>query len=380
MWFGDCRVERIEFPVDGAPLFFRRGRTKRTGAPVLFLHGGSASCDTFLEPKGCSIFDFLNDRGLDVWLLDWRGSHFVTAQAPGPCNEPCDTVASQDIPRALKYIVETRNKEGHDAPVSVVGHCLGAACLAMAIGAGCVTRAQGLGRIVLSTVGLFYEVTWDGWSKLQDRILDRVADVDPTIRYITPDVSVQQWPQMMEETYQMWPKVWGPPWHADFFRRLAFMYGQAFLVSNLHRHMTQQVVRKQFGAIPFKLYRHATQNSLRGFAASFGAEGKLLPGTSNEDIPDKLAEKYLRIEAFKDLEITLITGAENPLWHRESIDRMAEWLARRGRPATKHVLDGYGHQDLWWGKRSEEDVFPLVLQALQPPTGTEPPIRDDTSR
>jgi hypothetical protein len=217
-------------------------------------------------------------------------------------------------------------------------------------------------------VGLFYEVTWDGWTKLQDRTLDRIADADDTIKFVTPDVRVYTWPDTMEKTYQMWPKIWGPPWDADFFRRLAFMFGQPFLVSNLHDHMTQEVVRKQFGAIPFKLYRHAAQNALRGFAALFGAEGNLNPNTPNEKISSKLAETYLNLEAFSDLKIkiTLITGAENPLWHRESIDRMAEWLARCDRPATKHVLDGYGHQDLWWGKRSWDDVFPLVLEAVRP--------------
>jgi pimeloyl-ACP methyl ester carboxylesterase len=362
-------VERIEFDVDSAPLFFRRGLENRTGAPVLFLHGASASCDTFLEPKGRSIFDFLNkEYGLDVWLLDWRGSHWVTPAAPGACNEPADTVAKRDIPLALDYIREKREYEGYPGPVAIVAHCVGAACLAMAIGAQHVSAAKGLGPVVLSSVGLFYEVTWDGLSKLQDRLLDRLADQNAHVQFITPDQSVAQWPDAMEELYKMWPEVWGPPWKEskknDFFHRLAFMYGQPFLVSNLHPRMTPAVIRTQFGAIPFKLYQHATQNALRGFAAPFGAEGKLDPNTTNEAIPDVLASEYLRLEAFRDLKITLITGADNPLWHRDSIDRMAEWVARRGQPATKHVLDGYGHQDLWWGKRSWEQVFPLILRAV----------------
>ena len=236
----------------------------------------------------------------------------------------------------------------------------------MSIAAGHVTVASGLGPVTFSTVGLFYEVTWDGWGKLQDRILDRLADEDDTIEFITPDQNVARWPEMMENTYRMWPRVWGGPWRVDFFRRLAFMFGQPFLVSNLHERMTQDVVRDQFGALPFKLYRHVAQNALRGFAARFCAEGELDPRTPNEEIPNALGEAYIRLDAFGDLKITLITGAENPLWHRESIDRMAEWLARRGEPATKHVLAGYGHQDLWWGKRSWDEVFPLVLQAVRP--------------
>lgn len=371
----DYPLERYDLLVGKAPLFLRRGRENRDGPAVLFIHGGSASGDTFLEPAGSSIFDFLNtDHKMDVWLLDWRGSHFVTASAPGPCNESADTVAQRDIPEAMKLIRKTRIGENHPGAVAVVGHCMGAACLAMAIGAGYVSADSGLGPVALVGVGLFYEVTWDGWSKLQDRTLDRVADEDRTIPFVTPNVKVRPWPKAMEETYKMWPKVWGPPapWdddNDDFFRRLAFMYGQPFLVSNLHERMTQEVIRAQFGAIPFKLYRHAAQNALRGFAAPFNAEGQLDPTTANDKIASELARQYVRLDAFRDLKITLITGAENPLWHRESIDRMAEWLARRGRPTTKHVLDGYGHQDLWWGNRSKDDVFPLVADAVscQPP-------------
>jgi pimeloyl-ACP methyl ester carboxylesterase len=361
-----CSLDRIDFPVGGAPLFFRRGVEHHDGPPVLFLHGGSASCDTFLEPSGSSIVDFLNGRhGMDVWLLDWRASHFVTELAPAPCNQPADTVAAQDIPLALKFINETREREGRPAPVAVIAHCLGAACLSMAIGAGHVKSSSGLGRIVLVAIGLFYEVTWDGWAKVQDRVLDRIADANAATPFITPDVKVRKWPDIMEQTFELWPEVWGPPWKDDFFRRLAFMFGQPFLVSNLHERMTEDVVRRQFGAIPFELYRHAGQNALRGFAAVVDAEGTLNPNTPNDQIPEEVAREYLRLEAFRDFDVTLMTGAANPLWHRESIDRMAEWLARRGRPATKHVLDGYGHQDLWWGKRSWDEVFPLVYAAVR---------------
>src|SRR5205823_1015732 len=147
------------------------------------------------------------------------------------------------------------------------------ACLAMAMGAKKVPPAD-IDAVVLSSIGLFYEVTWDGWTKVQDRVLERAADADPAYRAISPDATVTPWPDAMERTYALWPATWGPPWKDDFFRRLAFMFGQPFLVSNLHDDMGQEAVRKQFGAIPFKLYRHAAQNALRGFAAPFDAEAR----------------------------------------------------------------------------------------------------------
>ena len=168
--------------------------------------------------------------------------------------------------------------------------------------------------------------------------------------------------------YQLWPKTWGPPWRDpddDFFHRLAFMYGQPFLVSNLHAKIDKAEIRKQFGAIPLELYRHAAQNAWRGFAAKCDPMGDLDPATPNEQIPAVLARTYMNLDAFEPFTITLLTGELNALWHRDSIDLMAEWLSRNPRILfRKHVLDGYGHQDLWWGKNSRADVFRRVLNAV----------------
>jgi hypothetical protein len=126
------------------------------------------------------------------------------------------------------------------------------------------------------------------------------------------------------------------------------------------------VVRKQFGGIPFTFYRQCAQNVLRGFASVLDAEGQLPNGTTNETMNGVLAGPYLQGQKFVPFDrITLLTGAQNPLWHRDSVDKMAEWLRRFRREVPKHVLDGFGHQDLWWGTRSEKIVFPLVRDAVK---------------
>jgi pimeloyl-ACP methyl ester carboxylesterase len=354
----------VTYPLGKGPLFLRRHKEAgRTGKPVLFIHGASAAGDTFLAPPGESVFDYLVEHGLDVWLLDWCGSLHVTAKDPVQANKSVDAAAA-DLPGALEFIHGERQKDGPDKPISVVGHCMGAACFAMAIGAGLVTPAHGVDKVVLSTIGLFYSVTWDGWMKVMDRVLERVRDKQPGVLTIHPGVT--PWPAAFEEVYQMWPKTWGPPWQDEFFHRLAFLYGQPFLVSNLHPKMTEDAVKRQFGAIPFEFYRHAAQNALRGFAIACDAEGNLHPATANDDIPRELARTYLNLDKFVPFSIMLLTGAQNPLWHRDAIDRMGEWLSRnRNIRFTKHVLDGYGHQDLWWGPRSRNDVFPRVLAAVR---------------
>lgn len=116
----------------------------------------------------------------------------------------------------------------------------------------------------------------------------------------------------------------------------------------------------QFGGIPLRMYAQGAQNARRGWAASFRA-----PPTCANLIGKVSLGRFRKLER-----VTLITGAQNQLWHRDSIDRMYEWLLRGASPderrrVTKRVLRGYGHQDLLWGDTAHVDVFPLIEKGLR---------------
>jgi hypothetical protein len=370
-------LDLIDLPIRGGPtLFLRRlrGTTRHERKAVLLVHGASAAGDTFLIPSdgtltapNISLVDFLG-QNFDVWILDWTGSLHVTARQPDEANRSVDDVARTDFSRALETIWERRQGEGapRDDKTSVVAHCMGAACLSMAIGAEWVSsEAQHVDNILLSTIGLFYEVAWDGWTKVQDRVLERCRVQNPP-PVISPTAN-PPWPGPLADVYRLWPRTWGwkPPFDEDFFRRLAFMFGEPFLTPDLAPAVNPDTVRNQFGAIPFTFYRQCAQNVLRSFAGELDAEGQLPAGTTNETMSGVLGQPYLRGDRFRAFpKITLLTGAQNPLWHRDSIDKMGEWLARFRGDVSKFVLEGFGHQDLWWSRRSAEIVFPIVYNAV----------------
>lgn len=355
---------------DGLDLPLRRttvdGKARR---PVLLLHGASASGDTFLVPRGRSLVDFLWQQGFDVFILDWRASRIVTDRDLPPevwKATTCDDVISLDLPAALDRVGTLLHGDGQPAGLSVLAHCMGAATLAMAVAAHTVEQRRArLTRVVFSTIGLFYEVNWDGWAKAHDRTLERLAGSGSDVTTIHPGRT--PWPAPLEAAYALWPRTLGPTCGVEFCRRLAFMYGLPFLHGNLHPEIDHDEIRRQFGGIPLRHYMHAAQNTYRGFAAAFDAEASLPAELADDGIRARLAERYIVHEPFAALEkVTLLGGAQNPLWHRDSTDRMYEWL-RRVLPADrcgKHVLDGYGHQDLWWGPRAWDEVFPLVSGAL----------------
>src|SRR5687768_16975003 len=102
------------------------------GAPVLLLHGASANHRTFTTPDG-GLAKWLAAQGFDPWLLDWRASSLVVDNPDNQRSLAENSVAYNfnraalyDIPRAIHEIrCHTDN-----APVGVLGFCMGAAILA----------------------------------------------------------------------------------------------------------------------------------------------------------------------------------------------------------------------------------------------------------
>ena len=217
-------------------------------------------------------------------------------------------------------------------------------------------------RVVLSTLGLFHVQPWDGLLRASDFILERVTAQDPSVTFIHPNVEAHPWPQQLAEAWELWPKAMLPE-KTEVFRRLAFMFGRIAIWDRLHASMqTDEMMLGQFGAMHMTAYLQAGQMVRRGFADPLNAPERLGRGRKS-----RLREVYLRERlhwsAPRLESVTLITGDENDLWHRDAIDRMGEWLTQIRGPGGvhKHVLRGWAHQDLLWGKPDHErDERPLA--------------------
>lgn len=351
---GNQAVEETITTRDGLQLILGRHPTGGSDAPkhtVLLLHGASAASDTFRIPEGRSLIQFLSARGCDVWTLDWRGSHRV---APNHGSEyekfTLDAAAAEDFPGALDRI---REEVKGTKPVSVFAHCMGAGTFAMAIGAGWIGADQ-VEHVVLSTLGLFYRVPWDGWVKAEDEMLERIRGENPDVTSIDSGASRHPWPDVMEKAYARWPATLLPSKKNDTFRRLSFMFGQPYRPDLLPNDIRgEENLRRQFGEIPLALYIHCCQNVRRGFAARF-------------DDTSGNAAQYMNVEKFRGLKLTLITGSQNELWHPDATHRMYDWLRRalRQDDCRMRIFGGYAHQDLLWGRAAWEEVYPTIAAGL----------------
>ena len=376
---------------------------------VLLLHNGSASSRVFLTPANESksgnrrnwenfvVYEsdsslvswLLFEAGCDVWLLDWRSSFLVTdhfyARYPERKVERykalfnLDQAATVDVPRALATMARELSREGEEThEVYVVGQCLGSAVLAIAIANGVLARfnntmkdrnlsVEGVGH---GTIGLFYDVHFDGHLKTQDflleRIRSRIAMIDPRTENCPNDLFHLD---DLDRVYKNWRNMWATHWSSKagqwdtlssndaFCNRLSFLYGLTFKENNLETGV-HDVLEEHFGGMPIDILIHSVRNIRTGWAGPF------LSGTSMAEV-DQREGHYLSENArahYQDLaRVLLLTGKDNRLWHRSSIDSMYEWLMRgsinRTKSVRKEIKTGYGHQDLLWGPNSKNDVF-----------------------
>lgn len=356
--------------------------------PVLLLHGASAGTNTFTTLEG-GLAASLARQHFDPWLLEWRGSGQLIADRT---NDDAlkhrgglfnfNAAATHDVTCALDEI--HRRTEARE--IAAVGFCMGSGILAESIARGAlnVTGAKyRVDRVVLMTLGLFYETPADGRLKSEERILERLKGtslsnerpfvaLNPRVHAIEDDTTTLEspWPGELNRMYGDWPgrlKSHGDTGRdavTEMCNRLGFLYGTPYyhpnLVPAIHgNRTTEPLLPSRFGGIPLDMFIHAGRNVRRGIATIHDRATSTL---KDRDLVSNDARGH-----FDTLEkVTLITGDRNQLWHRNSIDLMYEWLHRGSRRdrIVKHVIPDYGHQDLLWGTHSRRDVYPMVIEGL----------------
>jgi pimeloyl-ACP methyl ester carboxylesterase len=356
---------------DGCRLELRHHPGARATRPVLIVHGASAGSDTFRIGEKQTIVDYLLKAGFDVWTLDWRASmrcsqNIYRAVGDNPAIFTVDAAASHDVPTAISQM----RADKVAGKIGIIGHCMGGAIVAQGIAQG-VIPATDVENVVITALGLFYRAALDDVLKVEDQVLEQLLAnhqflLHPMKKWASSvckqDPGNGNWDPLLQEPYEIWLNT--PLRHAcniAYCHRISYMFGMPYLPSNIPS-IHADYLPSQFGYIPMQFLLHCAQNLRRGHC------GRFVSNSGGSTLPHDFS--YLNHAAFKGRAVTLITGNLNSLWHRDSIDTMYEWL-RRGRKRDqprklrKYVLNGFGHQDLYWGSDAPEHVFPLIREGLQ---------------
>ena len=334
---------------------------------MLLVPGANSSSDTFLLPFGGLAAHLACEHGWDVWLFDWRASPKVVVpltHRPVPLGGTAaserlryslDVAIAEDLSAALALV---RGQIG-SRPLSVLGHCVGGAAVATATARG-VFSGFGVDRVVLSTLGLFYEVPWRTWIKAEDLLLERLVmpDDQPGCRVIDPK-RPDLWPRGFRHAYERWPQEWLPGGSSpsdDFLKRLSFMVGQPYTRARLEPAIDGAPVESVFGPLHLGLYTHLGQMVRRGFSSRFVADPAARNTAETTD---------LNPAPFRDVHVTLVAAADNGVWHRDALDRMHDWLRRFPYVRSdKHVVPGCNIQELFWGAKTRATTYPMFAEGL----------------
>jgi hypothetical protein len=304
----------------------------------MLVHGVGMRAESF-RPLGIrSLVDVLLDDGWDVWMLNWRGSIDLD-----PMPWTLDDVALNDHPAAVRHVLA----ETGARTLKVIAHCQGSTTIMMAAVAGLVPEVS---TIVSNGVSLHPHVALGSRVKLHV--------VRPLLQSREPyfDIAWGDGPERGPRTLlRNAVRIWHFECGNATCNMASFALGSGHPALWLHSNLTDTThdwLRHEFGKIPMSFYAQ--------LAASHRA-GQLVAIRPRGDLPARYATHAPKTDA----RIALFTGEHNRAFLPSSQKSTFAFL-RRHRPGRQslHVVHGYGHGDMFFGRRAHKDVFPKMLTEL----------------
>ena len=316
-----------------------QGDTAPTRGPVLLVHGAGVRANIFRAPTDTNFVDYLIDAGYDVWLENWRASMDFAA------NEwTLDGAALYDHPRAVETVV----KETGQPQIKAVIHCQGSTSFIMSAIAGLVPQVT---TIVSNAVSLHPVVP----SAARTKLTIATRPVGMITRYIDA-----QWgnrsPGLIAKLITLFVRATHHECNNTVCKYSSFIYGTGSPTLWSHANLndaTHEWVKQEFGFCPITFFRQMDACVERG---------SLVRYTDTPDLPDDFAAYPPETEA----RIAFFAGRNNAYFLPESqIRSYNHFNAYRPDFHSLHIVDGYGHLDMFMGQHAARDVFPQMVAALQ---------------
>jgi hypothetical protein len=318
-----------------------RGEVSPRG-PVLLIHGAGVRSNIFRAPVRENLVERLVREGYDVWLEDWRAS----IELP-PCDWTLDQAALYDHPRAVEKILAETGRERLKAVI----HCQGSTSFTLSALAGLVPQVD---TIVSNAVSLCPVIPAFSRFKLRFTLplLHRLVDnLNPQWGEHAPDWKAQLIRLAALATH--------PERESAVSKLVSFTYGAGRPALWRHENLneaTQDWLRHEFARVPLTFFDQIW-TSVKA--------GHLVPVDGHPELPGDLAAGPLRTDA----RWTFLAGELNRCFLPESQVRAhARFEARQPGRHRLHLIPRYSHLDIFMGQRASEDVFPLILAALQAPS------------
>lgn len=317
-----------------------RGSQEPWRGPVILSPGAGVRANLFRAPEAVNIVDALVADGWDVWLENWRASIDLP-----PNHWDLDQAAVLDHPRAVACIIEKTGAE----TVKALIHCQGSSSFALSAVSGLLPQVD---TIVSNATSLHPVVP--AWSRL--KIIEVVPRIAPLFPYLDPQWGDRRPPRFVERAMVAAVKATHRECDNGACRMISFTYGSGRPALWAHENLsarTHEWLRTEFGAVPITFFQQMS-TSVR--------KGRLMPTGRFSELPADPMSGPPQTDA----RFTLIAGEHNRCFLPESQYRTFSYLDKY-RPGyhRKRTISGYGHLDIFMGRYSARDVFPLILEELK---------------
>jgi hypothetical protein len=308
--------------------------------PVLLGHGTGVRANLFSTPPlRTTLVDALLDAGHDVWLESWRGSIDLDTT-----EYTLDQVAVHDHPALVRAVLE----ETGAGRLKAVMHCQAATSFTMAAFAGLVPQVT---DVVANAVTLFVDLVPASRRRLQLLIPlmgKGMPGLDPQWAIRPPVLRTGAFARIAELARRECDN------HVCAVAN--FTYGPGPDVLWRHENLsdaTHRWISREFGWVPTSFFRQISACAKAGHLVAVD--------DSVRGLPDDFTAAPPRTDA----RFTLLAGAENRCFLPSGQRRTHAWLnARRPGVDTLHVLPGYSHMDVFFGRDAPREVFPRIVEAL----------------
>ncbi len=326
---------------DGLPcnLIHVRGDTPPSKGPVLLVHGAGVRANIFRAPTKLNFVEYLARQGYDIWLENWRASIDLA-----PNLWTLDQAALYDHPEAVKTVVRETGCESLKAVI----HCQGSTSFMMSAVAGLLPQVK---TIVSNAVSLHPIVP------AASIVKSKVAL--PLVKLLTPYLN-PRWgvsaPTFAAKLISLVVRLTHHECRNEVCKQVSFTYGAGFPALWRHENLnedTHEWLKQEFAHVPIRFFDQIMRCVRAGHLVS--VEGK--PG---------LPADFVAQKPQTDARFAFFAGQMNRCFLPESQRKTYDYFnALRTDYHSLYVLPSYGHLDVFIGKHSAEEIFPLLLAELE---------------
>ncbi|KAJ6568346.1 hypothetical protein DFH09DRAFT_983153 [Mycena vulgaris] len=311
--------------------------------PILMIPGASVDDQIFSLPTiPTNTVEYFTSRGYTVYVPTLRFGRTPSSEKGYTAYD-----TRLDVAAAMDFV-----HEQHQSKMYIICHCVGAISTSMGLLDGTL-RTEWIQGLTVSQV--FFKLHFG----LVNAIKGRTSLLPNIYRLLagpwfpmnsTPTGSIVQ--SLVDQVLRLYPV--GPTAElctSTVCHRCSLVFGRLWNHANL-THATHSHLINFFGGIHMNMLTHLMRTGTAGNAL-------------DDDLHNLVTDANLtRLEG---LPMLFVSGGDNVVFDPLSTSMTYDVLRERfGTALYRRIfLGGYGHLDTWMGKRSKEDVYPVVREHLE---------------